>query len=184
MLWLSIGLATMISMVALAYVLWPILRRAPAPVLIGDDRLTELLARKDAVLASIKELEFDYYVGKVSKEDFERFNKRLRHQAIVLLQQIEKVAPEIAGLNDRMEREVVRLRKTKDRRSESSTDGIVPASTKPFKPVVRPNQETMSTKGSARSCTNCGNPLDSAYKFCGHCGLPIAAVVTASPPEP
>ena len=181
MLWLSVALAIVISLVALAYVLWPILHGGPTTVLVEDDRLSELLARKDAVLASIKDLEFDYNVGKVSQEDLARFDDRLRRQAIGLMQQIEKIAPTTTALDDQLEREIARLRKTQDARLVRPLESA--SLTPPAQPsivAVRPGQEM--TK--ARFCINCGQPVDSAQNFCGHCGTPIAAVaVNVSPAE-
>ena len=170
MLWLSIALAVVISLAALAFVLWPILRRGAAPVLVEDDRLTDLLARKDAVLASIKELEFDYHVGKVSEEDLALFNERLRRQAIGLMKQIEKVAPVTSRLDDQLEREIAKSRKTRDPRESRPAQGAVLASNRPSKRVVQ-------VTPTGDFCVNCGQPIDPTHKFCGHCGTPIAAPV-------
>lgn len=180
MLWLSIGLATLISLGALAFVLRPILLGGPTSVLVEDDRLSELLARKDAVLASIKELEFDYNVGKVSQEDLARFDERLRRQAIGLMQQIEKIAPTTMALDDQLEREIARLRKTQDARPARVAESPATTPVKAAPVGARPAQET----AKARFCINCGQPVDPTHNFCGHCGAPIAAVaVNASPAE-
>ncbi len=113
--WVSMIGALVVSLLALAYVVWPIVRLGPAPVVVEENRLAEMMARKDAVLASIKDLEFDYRVGKMSEEDFQRFDQRLRRQAIGLIQQIEKLAPESTSAEDRIEAEIAHLRKTRDR---------------------------------------------------------------------
>ncbi|MCB0053584.1 MAG: hypothetical protein KDE01_27815, partial [Caldilineaceae bacterium] len=99
MLWTGILIALLLSVVAIVAVVWPLLKKGPTPVLVEDDRLTELLLRKEQVLVQIKELEFDYRVGKLDEEDYQRFDERLRRQAVGLIQQIEQVAPESAGLD-------------------------------------------------------------------------------------
>jgi len=64
------------------------------------------------VLASIKELEFDYEMGKLTDSDYARMNDRLCGQANGLVQQIEKVAPNIIQLEERLEEEILELRQT------------------------------------------------------------------------
>lgn len=157
MSWLTLLVALLLSAAALAYVLWPLLRREAPPMLLENDRLTELMGRKDAVLRAIKDLEFDYQVGKVSEEDFHRFNQELRRQAIRLIQQIEQEAPQVTSLDERLEAEIARLRRT--RADEASAPATI----------------------SARYCTHCGHPLEADHRFCAHCGQPAALPETVHP---
>ena len=112
MLAFSVIVAILVSAAAVAYVAWPLVQPGPAPVIIEDDRLTDLIGRKDATLTAIKELEFDYRTGKLSDEDYQRMDQRLRRQAIGYIQQIEKLAPESTRLDGRIEAEILALRKT------------------------------------------------------------------------
>src|SRR5690606_24917571 len=50
---------------------------------------------KMMVLRSIKELEFDHSMGKVSQADFDEINTRLRARALALMEQLE-AAPVVA----------------------------------------------------------------------------------------
>lgn len=166
MIWLTIGLAAVVSLAALWYVIQPLLDPSPAPPMVEDDRLTELMAQKDTVLKSIKDLEFDYHVGKLSDEDFERFNLRLRRQAIGLIQQIEKLAPETASMDEQLEMLIERKRKVKQ---TAPVNGHLPA------PVARP--AVPPTGAPARFCTECGQAAAPEHKFCANCGSPIAVPV-------
>jgi hypothetical protein len=161
-LWATLIAALAISGVALVFVVRPLLAPGPAAVVLDDDRLTELLARKDAALTAIKELEFDYHVGKIAAEDFQRLDERLRRQAIALIQQVEKLAPESATLDERLEVEIARLRHTQDRSAAAPEIASAP-------PVPAAQ--------SARFCTNCGAPLAANHKFCAQCGTPVAGAV-------
>ena len=114
MMWIAMLIALVLSVGALAFVVWPLLKPGPAPVMVEDDRLTELLGRKDAVLQAIKDLEFDYQVGKLSEEDFQLYDQRLRRQAVALLQQIEEVAPQSADIDAAMEAEIAQRRRVLD----------------------------------------------------------------------
>lgn len=168
MLWITVFLALIISLAALAYVLWPLIDPNADVVVVEDDRLTELISRKDALLSAIKDLEFDYQVGKLSEEDYQRFNQRLRRQAVAYIQQIEKLAPETASLDEALEAEIARQRQVQDGRSGA-------ADAKPARPGPRPQKEPATPK--VRFCTNCGQPVEPTHKFCANCGTPVASSV-------
>jgi NADH:ubiquinone oxidoreductase subunit D len=139
--------------------------------MVEDDRLTELMAQKDTVLKGIKDMEFDYQVGKLSEEDYERFNLRLRRQAIGLIQQIEKLAPETASLDEQLEMFIERKRKVKE---AAALNGNGRA------PVAVPAIPAGSVTSPARFCTECGQPAEAAHRFCASCGSPIAAPVSTA----
>lgn len=163
MIWTTLFLALLISAGAAVYVLWPLLSRAAPDVPIEDDRLTDLISRKDSVMVAIKDLEFDHQVGKLSEEDFERFNARLRQQAIGYLQQIDKLAPQSAQLDESLEVEIARLRKT--RTAPVAVNGK-------SAPVAAPAVAVPAGEAPARFCTNCGQALAPQHKFCANCGTP------------
>ncbi len=159
MLWTTLLFALLIAGGAAAFVLWPLLSRAAPDVPVEDDRLTDLFSRKDSVLIAIKDLEFDHQVGKLNEEDYQRFNNRLRQQAVGYLQQIDKLAPQSAQLDESLEAEIARLRKTR-------TPAVaVNGKTAPVAQVALPAGET-----PVHFCTNCGQPLAAQHKFCANCG--------------
>ena len=77
----------------------------------------------------IKDLEFDYQVGKLSEEDYQLYDQRLRRQAVGLLQQIEQVAPMSADLDAEMEAEIAQRRRVQEQVA-------APVSMKPVAPVL------------------------------------------------
>ncbi len=190
MIWLTIGLAAVISMVALWYVIRPLVDPGPAPVMVEDDRLTELLAQKDTVLKSIKDLEFDYQVGKIIDEDFDRFNQRLRRQAMGLIQQIEQVAPATSSLDEQVEMLINRKHKVQ---RETVTNGHAPvaaAGDDQLEMLInRKRKVTQKSESIAPApvtqtetvvfCTECGNALAPQHKFCANCGAPVPATASA-----
>ena len=161
MLWTTFLLALLVAAGAAAYVLWPLLSRVAPDVPVEDDRLTDLLSRKDGALIAIKDLEFDRQVGKLSDEDYQRFNARLRQQAIGYLQQIDKLVPQSAQLDEALEVEIARLRKTHT--APVAVNGKA-------SPVAASVVETPAGESAAQFCTNCGNALAAQHKFCANCG--------------
>ena len=189
MMWIAMLIALVLSVGALAFVVWPLLKPGPAPVMVEDDRLTELLGRKDAVLKAIKDLEFDYQVGKLSEEDFQLYDQRLRRQAVALLQQIEQVAPQSADLDTAMEAEIAQRRRVLDSARAAGKPVVaagaavaasVPvAATAPAAALAiagaAPGGNGAVSGGVPRFCTNCGSRLEAHHKFCANCGTPVSA---------
>ena len=180
MFWIAILIAVLISAAAVAVVVWPLLKRGPAPLLIEDDALTDLLHRKDAVLAAIKDTESDYRVGKLSQEDYERIDGTLRRQAVGLLQQIEKVAPESARLDDDIEAAIAAQRQVQPEHVAAPVKR--PAVAAPSPPVVSttPQSAQNGAAATASFCTNCGGKVEAHHKFCASCGQPVAEVVSVA----
>jgi zinc-ribbon domain len=175
-LWLPVTLAALISLVAIYFAVSPLLQPGPAAPLLDDDKLVELLERKDAVLQAIKALEFDYRVGKISHEDYQRLDQRLRRQAIGLIQQIEKVAPESASLDEQLESIIAQFRQTSSAPAPVAAPAVKTAApaTLPA-PTAAPSAEpSAELTVDARFCTECGKPTAANHKFCAHCGTPIA----------
>lgn len=184
MMWIAFAIAFAVSVAALAFVVWPLLKPGPAPVLVEDDRLAELLGRKDAVLKAIKDLEFDYEVGKLTEEDFRIYDQRLRRQAVALLKQIEEVAPMSAGLDDALEAQIAQRRRVLEPASLPAAKTVIavaaasPAVAKaPVGIAVAAEPGINGTavgSNGAKFCTNCGNRLEPNHKFCANCGTPVA----------
>ena len=190
MMWIAILVALVLSVGALAFVVWPLLKPGPAPVMVEDDRLTELLGRKDAVLKAIKDLEFDYQVGKLSEEDYQLYDQRLRRQAVALLQQIEEVAPQTADMDAAMEAEIAQRRRVLDparaavKPAAAAAVGAsatvplaatVPAPAPAVVAAAPAANGNVSGGAAPRYCTNCGTRLEAHHKFCANCGTPAAA---------
>lgn len=169
-LWLTTLLAAIISLLAIYFAVSPLLKPGRATLVLDDDKFTELLGRKDATLQAIKDMEFDYRVGKMSQEDFQRLDQRLRRQAIGLLQQLEKMAPATATLDEQLETIIAQFRKT--------ITAATPAVSAPLSSDM-PDEST-ATVQATRFCVHCGKPMGAEHKFCAHCGTPVAQPDPAS----
>jgi hypothetical protein len=56
--------------------------------------LKRLLRRKETVYENIKDLDFEYKMGKLSDDDYHRLRDEYAREAYVVMQEIEKVQPE------------------------------------------------------------------------------------------
>lgn len=101
---------------------------------------------KALVLRSLKELEFDFAMGKMSKADFDEMAGRLRSRALGLMRQLDAGG----GYKEQIAREVeTRLAQTAGASSAYSAE---------------------SAKGF---CAACGTPHDPDAKFCKNCGAKL-----------
>jgi hypothetical protein len=124
------------------------------PPLIGGRTRIALEREKQLVLRSIKELEFDFAMGKMSQSDFDEMGGRLRRRAVGLMRQLD----EGSGYREQIEREVERRLKAMD-----GDDAPARAKTEP------------SEIADAFGCPQCGTANDQDARFCKSCGTRLSA---------
>lgn len=86
---ITLVLISVVGVVAVGYVIWPLFRRMSAFSPPVGEELADLLTRKEVALEAIRELEFDHSVGKIEDADFERFDRILRNRAMRLIDQVD-----------------------------------------------------------------------------------------------
>ena len=120
-----------------------------ATIMVGSRSRAAVEREKALVLRSIKELEFDRAMGKVSEGDFEEMGRRLRARAIRLLKQLDVKAVDYAVL---IEREL------QGRLGAAADTPAAPAA-----PAVE----------DERVCGSCRIGNDRDARFCKGCGRPL-----------
>lgn len=114
---------------------------------------------KTLVLRSIKELEFDRAMGKVSAKDFDEMAGRLRARAMTLMKLIDAGG---TGYREAIEREL-NDRMHKHTRRAGASD--------PAESVVAPTKDA-----APRSCASCETVNDPDARFCKGCGTSLVTV--------
>ena len=128
------------------------------PRLLGGRTRAALEREKTLVLRSIKELEFDHAMGKVSEKDFADMGARLRARATRLMRQLDAGA----GYRSEIEKEITKR------------IGDAP-------PVAASQQQAGGGSKEkdppyvAGRCASCGTSNDADARFCKHCGHSIEA---------
>ena len=150
----AVGLAG----VALYRVLAPFTGDArPGSPLIGGRRRAALERDKALTLRSLKELEFDRAMGKVSEADYVEMRERLRARALRLMRQLEGSAL----YQQMIERDLQTANPEDGQRSADSGQASADS-----------GQE--SAVGNQRSavgeCESCGTANDFDARFCKQCG--------------
>jgi hypothetical protein len=134
-----------------------------------SERARAALEREKAlVLRSIKELEFDRAMGKVSPKDFDEMEGRLRSRAVTLMKQLDEGG---SGYRELIEREL--------RMRMSGAGSLDPAKERSggagsSEPAKEPSGGARSSE-AAYTCT-CGTTNDPDAAFCKRCGTKLEAV--------
>ena len=141
------------AMVALAsvYVLTPLFKEPRGNLeveLLAETELDRLLNRKAVVYSNLKELEFEYKMGRLSDADFQRLEAGYKSEAAVILQKLDQLGAS-GNIDEAIERDVA-SRKAK-------LFGSGPA----------------AAKDSAR-CPSCGATVMAGKRFCADCGHQVS----------
>lgn len=122
-------------------------------VLIGQRTRAALEREKLLTLRSIKELEFDRAMGKLSEPDWQEMSGRLRARAAGLMRQLDAGS----GYRAQIERELA-ARLKGSRYDSNAADGAKAG-------------DSRSAKASAeRLCATCATKNDADARFCKGCG--------------
>lgn len=114
---------------------------------------------KTLVLRSIKELEFDRAMGKVSERDFDEMGGRLRARAMALMKQLDAGG---SGYREAIEHEL------SSRLKQGRPAAPTPAAPTPAAPVA--------VEPAPRECISCQTVNDLDAAFCKRCGTALGTV--------
>jgi hypothetical protein len=129
-------------------VLAPLVSNQPdAPMTIGGRTRIALEREKALVLRSLKELEFDYAMGKMAKVDFDEMSARLRARALGLMRQLDAGG----GYREQIAREV----------NDRLAQGAQGAHGAP------------GAQSAPGTCAACETQNDPDAKFCKNCGAKL-----------
>jgi hypothetical protein len=144
MFWLS---CAALVVVAGYYVLLPLFRESRGSLdfdLLAETELDRLQDRKTVIYRNLKDLEFEYKMGRLSERDFEQLGAGYKNEAAAILQKLERLDA-AEHLDGRIEREIA------SRKAALFGSG------------------SKNARESSR-CPSCGAEIISGKKYCGDCG--------------
>ena len=136
------------------------------PQMFGGRTRAALEREKSLVLRSIKDLEFDHAMGKVSDKDFAEMGARLRGRAAGLMRQLDAGTTYRQAIEAEIEKRV-HVKKPEEKPVVATTAGTTTttaAATTPATPAP-----TTTTK----LCLSCCTPNDPDARFCKGCGYQL-----------
>jgi len=145
----------LMALAAMAAVLWPILKRHELVdnTLVEDTELGEVLAKKDAALLAIDELEADFRMGNLSEVDYSQLRTKYDEQAMAALRSVDEARGERV-LSD-----------------EDHFDALIKAQVARRRQARKP---VLAVQAVASGCPSCGQRLVPGAAFCAYCGTPAA----------
>ncbi len=133
-----------LATLAVIYVLMPLFKEPKGNLeveLLAETELDRLLNRKAVVYSNLKDLEFEYKMGRLGDSDFRRLEAGFKSEAAEILHKLDYLGVE-NDLDETIE-QAIAARKTK----------------------IAPVQ-----KGTAAKCPSCGSTLAPGKRFCADCG--------------
>jgi len=128
-------------------------------VMIGERTRAALEREKLLTLRSIKELEFDRAMGRLSEQDFTEMAGRLRLRAAGLIKQLDSGG----GYREQIEKDLAkRLGPEQDARLKASRYEEAP-----------PPAERRAKASAERTCPSCETANDHDARFCKSCGAKL-----------
>jgi hypothetical protein len=136
--------------------------------------LDELVARRDAIYAALKDVEFDQETGKLASEDYQLVRTRYMAEAAQVLRQLDRLTPEAeAALDAEIESAVAQLRSNG---KQGSLSGAYPAD---MVEAVEAEIDSLIKRATGPdkhglACPDCGQPYQPGDLFCPACGASLA----------
>ncbi len=169
---MDVLLAFLLLAAVLAVLAYPLYQSRPRALLSMGGTLSDLLAQRDGLYATLHDLDLDYELGKLDGEDYNARREKYLSRAALVLHQLDElhaaVGPENT-LSEDIEREVAALRQqTTESKTPPSTEHIKPRSLSARVPsrALKPG----SVRSSALTCPNCGRAYNEGDRYCARCG--------------
>jgi len=132
-------------------------------VMVGQRTRVALEREKLLTLRSIKELEFDRAMGRLSDADWAEMSGRLRARAARLMRQLDAGS----GFREQIEKDLAKRIQGDARLKPSRHEGNATAS-------AERDDSRSATPSAERVCTSCQTANDTDAKFCKQCGAALA----------
>jgi len=139
-----------VSLLILYPLFRPSIRSSQGSLLKSNGHTAEVEEEREMAITSLRELELEYQMGKLSEEDYSELRGQYRRRAIALLKAADAGAE---GIDSDIEAEVQRLR-----RALAGNGSIAPK--------------------SGAVCMYCERPVGSKDKYCPNCGKPLAVATS------
>jgi hypothetical protein len=144
MITVNVGVIFLMALGLVVFVGEPLVRKTRSQGLpdVQEPESERLTLQKEVLYTAIRDLDFDFHMHKVDRQDYTELRQQLEREAVQVLRQIDAVDP-LAQLDDVLERQIAAFR-----------------------------QQQMPTPASSDSevCVHCRARLQGGESFCPTCG--------------
>lgn len=126
----------------------------------SEEKFRRLNIEKESLYKALKEIDFDYELGKLSKEDYEELQKKYKLEAASILKEIDDIRIRAISidLDEEAEKEIRILSETILTDDEEIEKEILKA------------RKSRSKDNTKLICSGCGKEFESDDRFCSNCG--------------
>ena len=139
-----IALTSVLAIVVIVFVLGVRPKDIPAPLPVSP--FAHLDEKKAAIYENLRDLQFEYRVGKLSDQDYQQTKKDLQKELAGVLAEVDRIRLQLGA-------------------EAPKPTGKAKADAKPA-----------AAQHDSRTCPHCNAKFDTDLKFCGECGKPMKAV--------
>lgn len=130
------------------------------------EKLKSLDNQKETLYSAIRDIDFDYDLGKLSKEDFKELRNKYKLEAAGVLKEIDQIQNQSGTKTPdyELEQEILSYRKRKP--DSYSDDNKIQEGISAFK-------SASNKTNTDHKCSECGSDYSSADLFCSKCGASL-----------
>lgn len=169
----------------IAFIAYPLFNPPRAEISDAPNALETLVAQRDSTYDAIRDLDFDYQMGKLSQADYTLLREKSKARAAQILKQIDELSGNgsNAAAEAQIEAQVAQLRQAKaddvqaqvaQRRAkrddvEAEVAQLRRAKTDSIEAEVA-RVRAAKIKSAEWRCGQCGAPYQTGDQFCAKCG--------------
>ncbi len=139
--------------VVVGFVAYPLFTAQRGNKIETPNALDTLIAQRDSAYDAIRDLDFDFQMGKLSQSDYAAMREKYKARAALALQQIDALGGGDSKVDEQIEAQVAKLRRAK-------TDSL----------EAEIAQLRASRASTQLKCIKCGAPIRAGDQFCAKCG--------------
>ncbi len=180
-----VGLA--IAVIVVVYIIQPLIIRLRVKTAAPESPRDKLLAERDALYTTIRDLDFDFQTGKLLEADYRVTREKYTARGVEILKEFDAMgADRRPPTADRSRRQAAAIDEVEAavqarRKIKSQVAGRM-AEEDEIEAAIRARRQTkVSTQQSTAShqaCPSCGAPFDPADRFCAKCGAALTMEAT------
>lgn len=167
---MEIVLVALLVIGIIAFIAYPLFNSPRGKFTESENEWDALMAQRDATYDALRDLDFDFQLGKLSKVDYDALRDKYKARAAYILQQIDALTGTRVGTNGKdaeaqIEAQVAQLRRAKTTTAHAETLAHTPDAVEDEIARVRALR-----KAGGGFCLQCGTPYQAGDKFCAKCG--------------
>ena len=173
----SIFLILAILIPVVIFISRPLMDRSATSAIYAEQDISTLLAERDQVVATLRELDDDYHLGKIPTEIYPTQRQTLLQNGADILRQIDayQMTSATGTAEDRLEAAIVARRLTSDGTQNSikkNGNAVPPVPDDDLEQKIASRRRLRQGKAGG-FCPKCGRPVQEVDRFCPKCGATL-----------